>query len=178
MSTADSRRSAARAALADMAAEVKELTEAAAEPVTETLARWLALQYVAAARVAAAEADDAGLDLPTLRSLTADVVALRRGDHNAGRLRIEREQLDLAREQTKERLEKLFWEWSQKPENKDRICQLDMSQEERAERIRQIFGLARAPAREADGNGAAPRPSSKGLTPEGLQTVEEAFHIL
>ena len=96
-----------------------------------------------------------------MRGLTADVVALRRGDHYAERLRIEREHLELDREQSKERMEKCFWEWAEKPENKGRICDSGLSAEEKTARIREIFGVARAPE----------PPPATGLSPEGPGTI-------
>jgi hypothetical protein len=45
-----------------------------------------------------------------LRGLSADVVELRRGDHSAERLRLERERLELDRAQSTEKWEERFWE--------------------------------------------------------------------
>ena len=106
----------------ELLVEVSNLEKAGAEALTDTLAHWLTAHYVAAAKRAARNAGAKGMDLKTLRGLIADVVALRRGDHSAERLTIEREQLDLNRQLSKERMEKLFWEWAKKPENKSRIC--------------------------------------------------------
>ena len=77
-----------------------------------------------------------------MRELCADVVELRRGDHSAERLRIERERLELDRAQSKEKWEKRFWEWAQEPENRDKICGVPMTPEERRQRIREIYGRA------------------------------------
>ena len=105
-----------------LSAEVAGLKKAGAEVLTDALAHWLSAHYVVAAKTAARNAGPEGIDLLTLRVLSADVVALRRGDHYTERLRIERERLELDREQSKGRVEKLFWEWAEKPENKGRIC--------------------------------------------------------
>ena len=152
----------------ELSAEVAGLKEAGAETLTDTLAHWLAAHYVVAAKSAAREAGASGIDLSTLRGLSADVVALRRGDHYAERLRIERAHLELDREQSKERMEMRFWEWAEKPENKGRICDRGLSAEEKTARIREIFGVTRPPE---------PSPAA-GLSPKGPGTMDEALHIL
>ncbi|MEP6670720.1 MAG: hypothetical protein ABJF10_16295 [Chthoniobacter sp.] len=64
-------------------------------PLTETLARWVAARYaVATRRVAEAEGDE-GWRL--LREMCGDVVDLRRGDHSAQRLDLERERVAVGR---------------------------------------------------------------------------------
>ena len=144
----------------EIVAEVASLKEAGAEALTDTLAHWLTAHYVTAAKRAVANAGPEGLDLKALRGLIADVVALRRGDHSAERLSVEREQLELNRQLLKERMEKLFWEWAIKPENKSRICRSSLTEDERARRIREIFGMPEPP------NAEEPRAS---LSPEDTQ---------
>jgi hypothetical protein len=104
-----------------------------------------------------------------LRGLIADVVALRRGDHSAERLSVEREQLELNRQLLKERMETLFWEWAAKRENKSRICGSALSTKEKAERIRQIFGRTEPQKREV---------SRGGISAETLRTIEQAAKLL
>ena len=61
-------------------------------PLTETLALWLAARYaVATRRVANAEGAEEGWQL--LREMCGDIVELRRGDHSAQRLELERERV-------------------------------------------------------------------------------------
>jgi hypothetical protein len=137
----------------ELLAEVATLEKAGAKALTDTLVHWLTAHYVAAAKNAARTAGTKGMDLKTLRGLIADVVALRRGDHSAERLTIEREQLELNRELSKERMEKLFWEWAK--ENKHRICGNGLSADEKTRRIREIlFG------RPGPHNGDQPRPTT------------------
>ncbi len=57
-----------------------------------------------------------------LRELCGDLVELRRGDHSAERLRMERERLDLEREQSRENTEEELWAWAMQEENRERIC--------------------------------------------------------
>jgi hypothetical protein len=131
-----------------LAADVAALEQAGAGPLADNLARWLAAQYVVAIRASARDAGDAGLDLKALRAVCGDVVALRRGDHCAARPRLERERLELDRQQTNDRLQQLFRDWAAKPENKDLIRATSLTDQERAARIRQIFGLRPFPGPE------------------------------
>jgi hypothetical protein len=153
----------------ELLAEVADLKKAGADALTDALAHWLTAHYVAAAKSAARKAGTKGMDLKTLRGLIADVVALRRGDHSAERLIIEREQLELNRELSTERMEKLFWEWASKPENKSRICRSSLSVAEQARRFREIFHIPEPPS------GEEPRG---GLTPETLKKIEKAAKLL
>lgn len=144
--------------------EVASLKEAGADALTDTLAHWLTAHYITAAKRIARNAGNKGMDFQTLRALIADVVALRRGDHSAQRLIIEREQLDLNRQLSKERLEKLFLEWAKQPETKDRICGRGLSLEEKNKRIREIFGLD--------------REKPRGLSKETIQEIQKAANLL
>lgn len=56
-----------------------------------------------------------------LRQMTEEVVALRRGDHSAERLRVEREHLELERAHIREMTEEGHWEWARR--NVDCICE-------------------------------------------------------
>jgi len=150
--------------IAEFSAEVASFQESGAAPLTDHLARWLAAHCIVAARAAARDAGPDGIALDTLRSITADVVALRRGDHYAERLRIEREQLELDRQRTGERLEKYALEWARKPENKRKFCGPELSMEERVARMRKIFGLAPTP--------------KLGLSEETLRILEKELKLL
>lgn len=82
-----------------MAAEALGLESALSGPVADYLTRWLAAQYA----VAASE-QLAGLEgeprVKALRAFIHDAALLRRGDQNAERLKIERERLSLARQES------------------------------------------------------------------------------
>ena len=177
MSARQSTLAEAKAALRAMAAEAADLKEAVGGSITEAVADWLAPQYALAARERLAAAKGAER-LEILRAFVEDWALLRRGNHYAERLQLEREQLALAREQSKERMEKLFWEWAQKPENKNRICDRGLSKEEKAERIREIFGFPRRTPHGAEGTPEAQPPGSGGLSPETLKIIEEEGRIL
>jgi hypothetical protein len=129
-------------------AEAKELSQAADGTLTDHLASWIAGRYAIAGRRLAAESKNGALDWNLLRALCHDLVDLRRGDHSAESLRIERERLEMERAEQKEDLEKRFWEWAK--ENREKICQgTSLSAEEKEARVRQILGLSPAePERE------------------------------
>jgi hypothetical protein len=84
-----------------LAAEVAELKKQDKESVSDNLAHWIAAQFVLAAKNAALATETGSLDLKTLSALSADVVALRRGDHSAERLTVERGRLELETEKFK-----------------------------------------------------------------------------
>jgi hypothetical protein len=126
--------------------------------LTDTLALWLAARYAVATRQVAGAESAEGWRL--LRELCADVVELRRGDHHAARLRIERERLDRERERTEEEVLEQFERWTQNQKVRDWICASWISPEERKRRLREIYGLAPEPA-----DGSGPDPAGAGPAP-------------
>ena len=74
----------------------KEAVSAEAEgrPLTETLAGWVAARYAVATRRVAETEGEEGWRL--LREMCGDIVGLRRGDHSAQRLNLERERVATA----------------------------------------------------------------------------------
>ena len=76
-----------------------------------------------------------------LRELCADIVELRRGDHSAARLKIERERLEEGREKTEEEIIEYFRRWAGNPRVRAAICGNCTSPEERERKIRAIFGM-------------------------------------
>lgn len=168
--------------LRELRAEVAALHEPEAEPLTEVLAQLLTAHYAAAARGAVKKTDGA-LDFKTLRALTADIVKLRHGDHSALRLRQEREWIEIEREQLAANrqdkieagLDALAEEIKNEPaarrayETLRRIVRpasgQRLSEEERAARLREIFGLPREPQR-------------KGRSREALAEIERAARLL
>lgn len=147
--------------LRELSAGVEALKEAGLDSLTDSLAHWLSAHYAAAARQAVEETSGAGLPLKTLRALTADVVALRRGDHSATRLLLEREWIEIERGKCRERMEKQFEEWlvQRNRENGGRL-----SEEECARRIREILHR--------------PEPEKRGLSPETLAEIERALKLM
>src|SRR6185503_12622891 len=70
----------------NLSAETDDLKVVAGEPLSEKLGLWLAARYAVATRKLADE-NNGDLDWSRLRELCSDVVALRRGDHSAARLK-------------------------------------------------------------------------------------------
>jgi hypothetical protein len=123
-------------------AQAKELSGAADGALTDHLATWMAGQYAIATRQLAAQNGNGALDWNLLRALCHDLVDLRRGDHSAESLRIERERLEMERAEQKEELERRFWEWAK--ENKAKICHDSLrTPEEKQKMMRQILGIDR-----------------------------------
>jgi len=122
-------------------AQVAALNEAGLESLTDTLAKWVSAQYAATARRTVDEAGRAGLSLPVLHSLAADILALRKGDQSAAWLDLEREWLKLGRKKTTEAMERQFEQWMKDPKVQKRRNQTcTLSEEEQAARIRKILG--------------------------------------
>ncbi|MGP8201657.1 MAG: hypothetical protein ACLQU4_19375 [Limisphaerales bacterium] len=117
--------------------EAKELSQAADGALTDKLAIWTAGRYAIATRQLAAKSRNGGVDWGLLRALCHDLVDLRRGDHSAESLRIERERLEMKREEKKEDLEKLCREWAK--ENQERICEGFMTRKQKIDELRRVM---------------------------------------
>ena len=101
--------------LREMAAEAQELQSAAGGSVTDAVAGWLASQYASAAHEKLAGANGAHR-WEVLRAFVQDWSLLRRGDHTAARLQLDREELDWQRAKGKSQTEKDFRDWVNRPE--------------------------------------------------------------
>jgi hypothetical protein len=101
--------------LAGMVAEAQELKAVAGGSVTDTVTGWLAAQYASAAHERLADAAGAQR-WEILRAFVQDWSLLRRGDHSAARLQLDREELDWQRANGKLQKEQEFREWIQRPE--------------------------------------------------------------
>ena len=82
-------------AVRQFGADAAELAQAAGGQLADHLALCLTARIAVALREPASGGDDAAGQWQRLRQLCADLVALRKGDHNAQWLRIEREKLDV-----------------------------------------------------------------------------------
>ncbi len=117
--------------------DAAELQAEGRPPLTDTLALWLAARYAVATRqVTQAEGVEGWR---ALRELCADIVELRRGDHSAERLRLEREQFEFARERERKKTEAELWEWAHQPENRERICQGFKTNAEKIALLRKVM---------------------------------------
>jgi hypothetical protein len=123
-----------------LSAEADDLKVAAGEPLSDKLGLWLAARYAVASR-RLTEQNGGEVDWARLRELCSDVVALRRGDHSAARLKIEQARLEREREETEEEVVAHFERWAKNPAVRDMICDKHVSPEERERRMRAIFGL-------------------------------------
>ena len=104
-----------REMLANMVAEAKDLEHAAGGSVTDAVAAWLAPQYLLAAKEKLDSMSGAGR-FDVIRTFVQDWALLRRGDHAAARLKLDREHLDWERANSKALKEQEFCEWLQRPE--------------------------------------------------------------
>ena len=102
-------------ALREMTADAAELKHAAGGSITDAVADWLAPQYLLAAREKLSGTEGARR-WEILRSFVQDWAMLRRGEHSAARLQLDREELDWQRANSKLQKEKEFREWIQRPE--------------------------------------------------------------
>ena len=85
----------ARSAMARLSEETPPEAHPHESEFTETLARWLAARYAVASRRLAET--DGPEQWRMLRELCGDVVELRRGDHSARRLQLERDRVAVAK---------------------------------------------------------------------------------
>jgi hypothetical protein len=121
--------------------DVGELQPPGSPPLADQMAVWLAARCLMAVQKLAGKSGDGGMELKVLRELLRDVVAVRRGDHSGARLKMEQERLERAREKTAEEVIARFQRWLKNPEVRDLVCQNYVSPEERARRLREIYGL-------------------------------------
>jgi hypothetical protein len=115
VSAPDSNLAATQQLLREMVAEAQALKAAAGGSVTDAVADWLAPQYLLAAREKLA-AKSGAERFEVLRTFLHDWALLRRGDHSAARLQLDREELDWQRANSKSQKEQEFREWIQRPE--------------------------------------------------------------
>jgi hypothetical protein len=129
-------------------------------PLTDTVTHWLAARYAVATRRVAETGGREGWRL--LREMCGDVVELRKGDHSAERLRIDRERLELEQAKREEYIRQKLPELVKKFGTNGG----SLSEEERARRIRKIF------KRPFDGE------RNGGLSPETLAEIESAAKLI
>jgi len=107
--------------LTEMVAEADEWKNRLGDSLTDKFAAWLVPQYMAAARAELAS-QKAEERWALLRIVSNDLVALRRGDQCAERLRLEHERMQLLRQSTRQSKEAEFEEWLKRPEVRDKVC--------------------------------------------------------
>ncbi len=129
----------------DDAAQIKDATPGS---LTDAMARLLTARLSVVLADLKTHGADGKINYESLHALCVDLVELRRGDHNAERLRIERERLDMEREHQaamrertmQERVEE-FWEWASHEDIRHEICRGYKTSEERMKLlVRLMFG--------------------------------------
>ena len=79
----------------ELCGNAEELSGLAGELLSDKIATLLIARYMAVIRTLSESGDGAAKEWKMLRELCGDVVALRKGDHSAERLKLERERLRL-----------------------------------------------------------------------------------
>jgi hypothetical protein len=120
-------------------AETNELETTIAEPLAEKLALWLLTRYVVETRKLGGKNANGEIDRKLLREFCGDVVALRRGNHSAARLKIEQERLEHEREKTEEEVLDKFEAWSEIEEVRNCLGKGYLTPEQRREVLHAIL---------------------------------------
>jgi len=108
----------AKSLIAEMLRDGAELKAVTGGSFTDAMADWLGPQYLLAARDALSGVPS-GQRWEILRAMVQDWAGLRRGDHWAARLQLEREALDWKRANGQAQKEAEFREWGQAAGNSE-----------------------------------------------------------
>ena len=111
-----------------MAAEAAELKQAAGGSITDTVADWLGPQYLLAARDKL-DGTERAQRWEIWRAFAQDWAMLRRGDQNAGWLRLEREKVKLLKKKA-----------AQEEKKGKKASKADLTPEEREAALKEIYG--------------------------------------
>jgi len=111
-----------------------------ANSLTERLAQWLSVRCL----VEAHRQEEAGvdLDLGAFGRLCRSLSALRRGDHSVRRLELEAARMDLRLGADSKKLNELFWEWTKRPEIKEKLWPKQLTPEEQFRAYKEILGVS------------------------------------
>jgi len=115
VSTPGSNLAETKSLLLGMVADAADLKRAVGGSITDAVADWLAPQYLLAAREKLSGTEGA-MHWEILRAFVQDWAMLRRGEHSAARLQLDREELDWQRANNQTQKEKEFREWLKRPE--------------------------------------------------------------
>jgi hypothetical protein len=121
----------------DLAGDTAEFQAVEGPPLTDKLALWLAARYLVATR--AFQATDPQDNWRRLHELCADIVEMRRGDHSAERLRLERQRLEFDQAQASKTLKEQFFEWASDPDIREQICRGFKSRAEQMEMLGKLM---------------------------------------
>jgi hypothetical protein len=128
----------AREILGEMVAEGAELKGRFGESVADKLAGWLIPHYMGAARAALTAEQEPKERWTVLRTVCADLVALRRGDHFVERLRLEGERIEATRQLTREKKELESGEWLKRPYVQEKV-RPKVTRDRAMKRVQQIL---------------------------------------
>ncbi len=107
--------------VADLSSDNPGADKPLTSDLTERLTDWAAIRFAALAEAMVATTQKPQTEMRHLRQFAADVVTLRRADLSAGRLHLQHRRLALAQSQTQPELEKLFWEWTKRPDIREKL---------------------------------------------------------
>ena len=120
MNRDDSNLAETKSLLLNMKAEAADLKRAAGGSITDTVADWLTPQYLLAAREKLAGSEGTRR-WEILRAFVQDWTMLRRGEHSAARLQLDRERLAFERKCAERAKMSEFWKWTKRPEIKNKL---------------------------------------------------------
>jgi len=98
-----------------------DLDQATIEKMSAKLIRCLQIRYAAVAGSMPGPSGDPEVELRRLGDLCNNLTALRRGDLSAERLAIEHERLTLEKSRSEVEFEKLFWDWTKRPDIQEKL---------------------------------------------------------
>ena len=98
-----------------------DLDQATIEKMSAKLIRCLQIRYAAVAGSMPGPHADPEVELHRLSELCNNLTALRRGDLTAERLAIEHERLTLEKSRSDVEMERIFWEWTKRPDIQERL---------------------------------------------------------
>jgi hypothetical protein len=151
-----------------MEADAVELAQASKARLTDLLAQRLAARCVVLWQTLNQSSDMDEVDEQRLRELCADLIALRKGDHSAERLNLERQRLEFEREQLRELRDDEFWTWAQ--QHRDEICKGYRTPEEKLEIVRRII---QGPPPDGNAGNEAEPTACPLSSPPGVPTKSE-----
>jgi hypothetical protein len=143
--------------------EIDDLKETAKDGLTDKLAFYLAIH--AALELKRLKTAPDGVEKAKLwREVRTSLVALRRGDLDLERLRLQREKYGL-RHKTQQEREEEFWKWADENINRNEFCRRRcFTAEEREEAINKILGITPQERGETVDQDAAAPPLDAGAT--------------
>jgi len=126
----------------ELSADARELTQATDGRLSDHLATVLSARYAALISTWNGEEDEAfRRKLRVLRTLSSEIVQLRRSDQHAAKLEFEQTRLDRDRDRTEEEVVEHFSRWVETEQIREVLLKNNLSPEDREREWRRIFGL-------------------------------------